>query len=305
MSRALYYLSKASLPILENTVDVVLSPEFYWAKGVNVPSSNKRQLKAMAPSIFAGALPKGEYRYLVYPVGKERWVVVAYDKKAILNELVKLGVATRKIAKVYLAQALYVKLKETVAKVGEEHLVSVLDGVVCQVRNPQDESTFVQIETLVDVKSMSEPIDLGSMQDKVMKPSSFYQLALLALTVLCVYGLSLWPNLAKTQRLARDKAALLDRGLPQTSFERASILTPLYQKEAERQKVEATLLLTQRLSTPYKKQLVSIAYDKKTLTLYFEPTLKNRSGLQKELADSGKRIDFEEKDGQTIVKVGS
>ncbi|MDR0761471.1 MAG: hypothetical protein LBF13_00325 [Campylobacteraceae bacterium] len=90
---------------LEETqmVNVILSPRFYWVRKETLPVKYIFQAKEYAPSLFEGIVPQGNYSYKAVKSG-DKFTLFAYDAKAILEELERLGIKSSQIEGVYFAQ---------------------------------------------------------------------------------------------------------------------------------------------------------------------------------------------------------
>lgn len=281
--RPLFYISKQSNTFMETSSDVVLSPEFYWVKGIELNQATKRQIKSMAASVFSGYLPKGEYRYEVWHIKDNRWVIAAYDKEAIIKELTKRGIHTKKIIKVYLAQSLHVLLEKSLVNVEEKSTLALVDGIVCYFEGETFSNAYPLTEALKKLE-LKRPVDFGSMQDEVIPRTTYYQLLVLGMTILSTFIISLWTSFQHIEHIKEEKKELLaNSGLPSTSFERDSILAPLKKKASLRQETYLVLQRLKRLSHFYRQELTGIRYEGKTLILTFRSVLPNPNALRQEL----------------------
>lgn len=103
--KPIYFVTKNFNVNLHEKSDIVLSPEFYWAKRVSLNVKFKHEVKKMAASIFSDLLPKGDFEYKVLKLGPKNYIIIAYDLEFIQKELVRLGVDMLYIDKIYTAQS--------------------------------------------------------------------------------------------------------------------------------------------------------------------------------------------------------
>jgi TM2 domain-containing membrane protein YozV len=91
--------------LLEETqmVNIILSPRFYWVRKEALPVKYIFQAKEYAPSLFEGIVKEGNYSYKAIKNG-DKFILFAYDAKAILEELERLGVKSSQIDNIYFAQ---------------------------------------------------------------------------------------------------------------------------------------------------------------------------------------------------------
>jgi len=89
---------------LTDSVNVMLTPQFYTLKREALPVKYAYQAKKIAPSLFEGLLEdKGEYEYLVIKE-EEGWAFIAYDIEKISTFLASKGIEKDKVAKLFFAQ---------------------------------------------------------------------------------------------------------------------------------------------------------------------------------------------------------
>ena len=116
-----------------NPVDnyIILSPSLYWIKKEKITVKSLKKAKRLAPAIFNGALPFGEYDYAAFNGADGEIVFVAYDKAAITEKLRsfdRLNLKARN-TKFFLAQTEFADLGHDTA-LGHEYALSCVDGVV-------------------------------------------------------------------------------------------------------------------------------------------------------------------------------
>lgn len=100
---AIIFISKTSSVILQEKSDIVLSPEFYWVVQKNLPIKYPWQAKKLAPSIFDGLLPEGDYQFKAIQDG-ELFYLFAYDNAYIMDHLKKIITNIEFIDNIYFVQ---------------------------------------------------------------------------------------------------------------------------------------------------------------------------------------------------------
>jgi len=130
---------------VDESVNIMLSPQFYTLKREALPVKYAYQAKKIAPSLFEGLLDnKGTYEYAVFKE-EEGWAFVAYDIEQITTFLASKGIAPEKIAKVYFAQEALPAFSAPVV-LNEKEALSVLDDTVVVVPkmalNPESTGTI-------------------------------------------------------------------------------------------------------------------------------------------------------------------
>lgn len=84
---------------------IILSPELYWVKRLNLPVKYLREVKKLLPSIFEDILPEGNYSYHVYKE-QNSYIAFAYEDEKILKLLEAKGYNTSLLQEVYFFQSL-------------------------------------------------------------------------------------------------------------------------------------------------------------------------------------------------------
>lgn len=119
---------KATVKLVEEKVNIILSPSLYWVKKLELPVKYLRDAKKLLPSIFEDALPNGKYNYSVYK--KDNYFFAfAYEDKVILDALTQKGIAPSNIASIHFAQSELDSAQGAIT-INEEQSLYVKDGIV-------------------------------------------------------------------------------------------------------------------------------------------------------------------------------
>lgn len=114
---------------LTDSVNIMLTPEFYTLKKERISVKYTYQAKRIAHSLFMGLLEEGrEYEYMVWKEGDE-WVFIAYDTQKIAEFLETKGFTFSQVAKVFFAQQ-SLALFEGALAVGENKVLVAIDAVM-------------------------------------------------------------------------------------------------------------------------------------------------------------------------------
>ena len=114
---------------LSDTVDIMLTPQFYSLKKEPLPLKYAFQAKKIAPSLFDGLLENTDkYDYMVYRE-EDTWVFIAYDLEAINHFLVSKGIQPEQVGKIFFAQQALSSFTAPVL-IGEKDALSAIDGSV-------------------------------------------------------------------------------------------------------------------------------------------------------------------------------
>jgi hypothetical protein len=114
---------------LAESVNIMLTPQFYTLKKEALPVKYAYQAKKIAPSLFEGLLEDGNsYEYVVFRE-EEQWVFIAYDINKIVSFLFSKGIESSKVGKIFFTQQVVDKFSAPV-RLGEKEALVVLDESV-------------------------------------------------------------------------------------------------------------------------------------------------------------------------------
>jgi hypothetical protein len=115
---------------LSETVNILLTPQFYSVKKEPLPIKYAFQAKKIAPSLFDGFLENAEnYEYYVYKEGED-WVFIAYDPATIHAFLESKGIKSEQVGKIFFAQQALASFSAPVLLGERDALVSINNSVV-------------------------------------------------------------------------------------------------------------------------------------------------------------------------------
>ena len=115
---------------LNETINIMLTPQFYTLKKEPLPIKYAFQAKNIAPSLFDGLLENTEnYDYMVYKEG-DSWVFIAYDLRAITIFLESKNIRVEKVGKIFFAQQALESFDAPVLLGAKDALVAIDNTVV-------------------------------------------------------------------------------------------------------------------------------------------------------------------------------
>ncbi len=115
---------------LSDSVNIMLTPQFYTLKKEKLPIKYLYQAKKIAPSLFDGLLEDVQkYDYLVYKE-ENGWIFIAYDPEAISDFLLSKGIKPEQVGKIFFAQQALASFTAPVLLGEKEALVSLDNTVV-------------------------------------------------------------------------------------------------------------------------------------------------------------------------------
>ena len=114
---------------LTDSVNVMLTPQFYTLKKEALPVKYLYQAKRIAPSLFDGFLEAwDDYEYLVFKE-EDSWVFIAYNTGQINSLLLSKGIKPEQVSKIFFAEQVRDSLTAPVL-LGDKEALVVLDNTV-------------------------------------------------------------------------------------------------------------------------------------------------------------------------------
>lgn len=296
----MFYVTKSNLSQLEELSDIVLSPHFYWIKTVDLDVTSKREVLKIAPSIFAGSTPaQRSYRYLAYSLGQNRWALVAYDLDFIQSMLKDVK---QFIKKVYFAQDLIDILKSRNIQVQDKYVASFED-VVLELNKPLFENSLKLDDLDFDTKGF-QAINIKSSDSIFIDTKSFTRLAILAALCIISVSIALFQDLQKKSELQSSYQNIIQTNqLPQTSFERESILSPLRVKDITYKNYKESMEKLQFLQAKYKQALQIVSYENSQISLEFQNLQTSQKEAEEMLRQYFKSIKVENSGKKTTIRL--
>ncbi len=201
--------------------NIILSPEFYWAKRVALNVHFSYEVKKMAPSLFDGALPSGDFRYVVFKITKNDYIVIAYDIPSIKEKLKQLGIDIELVDKIYIAQSEFGS-DDVSLRVNDTCGMTKLDGVLVYTC-----LSFIDSDTMVDDAIKNRKLTknyIYSKQTTSIEPKQLTLVVWIVFLLNSVFVLDI-AKLYKSdkQLLSQRENFIKDNTLPRTSFQLKSI----------------------------------------------------------------------------------
>ncbi len=274
--KPVYFVTKNFNKHIDEKCDIVLSPEFYWVKKVTLNLKFSFEVKKMAPSIFDGVLPNGQFEYKVYKLSPIEYIIIAYDIQKILRDLERLDIDTSLVDKIYTAQNEFLE-NDITLRVDENFGIVSEDGVILFMPE-KFLDTLLQVsvhDILKDKKLSSDYIYSRNFQRVHVshKDSS------LLLWLLVILVLLLCVNILKIQKdrgyISRQKESLIKSyGLPKTSFEIKSMESELSKIEIAQNRLKYAIVYLDKFQLKNGELFDSLKYRKNGIKLSIK--LKDR-----------------------------
>ena len=275
---------------------LILSPSLYWFKKESLAIS-PHQAKKIAPSVFEGTVPEGEYSYYVYKHDDEYWFF-AYQDKEIIQKLSTLGIKPAQIIKVYPAQVALKDISSPISIDGTT-LINENGTIVALPPNLPIQSHPLKEEEIFFAKN-SLPLKTYS---NAISEELLTQITIILLVAILAYTFEVYMQKKDIDTLLTKEQQIIQKyHIPQTSFQIKSILSSLHKIQKEQLSLRKKfdyLLRMPLLPTEY-LQRIEFAKQVKLEIMLSSP--KRASLLQKYLAKEFSIEDIRVVDKKMIVK---
>jgi len=251
---------------LDKSVNVILSPSFYWIRKVSLPVKSLREVKPLLESLFEETLPEGIYSYSAYKQ-EDDYYIFAYEDKKILDALHAKGIPSAKINAVYFAQSELVDLDEP-KKISEEELILTQDGVVILL--PAKFVSDAKELDVSDVKVSKNTLHLKQF-GHIVNEKSLYKIAVIFLVFIALVGSEYFITLHKAQKLQTQREKLFSLyGLKSTMFQNESLLRGYEGDYKTQSKLREDMAQILSFSLKSGHKIKAIEYKSKKLKLQFD-----------------------------------
>jgi len=240
---------------------LILSPAFYWftKERMQIPLS---QAKKIAPSMFEGITPPGEYSYYVEKIGEEYWFF-AYNDQEILDKLSTIGIKPSQISKVYPAQ-LALKDIHIPIKVGNKVLLNDNGTTILLPKSLVEAETKRLQELKLNLPKRSLPLKAYS--SFAISEDLIYKFAILVFIAILAYAVEIFIYKKDLAKVTATQEALMQKyHLPPTSIQIKNILASLEKIQKEQLKLREQLEYILRMPLSPTEFIESLQYGKKII----------------------------------------
>jgi len=238
---------------IDSKAILILSPSLYWfhKERLDIPLS---QAKKIAPSLFEGMVPQGEYSYYVQKVGDEYWFF-AYNDAEIIQKLSSLGIKPNQISKVYPAQLALQGIKHPV-DAGDKVLVDQEGTVIALPKSLAKEPIISAKDLKLSLPKRSLPLKAYS--TSMISEDLIYAFSIVVFLFILAYAVQIFMEKRDLAKLSQKERFIVQKyNLPPTSIQIKNIISSLkkIQKEqlALRDLLEAILRLPLQGGEYFKK----------------------------------------------------
>jgi len=256
--------------------NLILSPEFYWVKRVSLNVNFVYEVKKMAPSLFDGMLPNGEFKFLVFKVEKNSFIVIAYDIDSIKKTLITLGIDIDLVEKVYLAQSEFVG-SNLALRVSDTCGIVMLDGVVVYTCLDFID-TNISVDDAIKEKKLTNNYIYSYGQQKInIEPKHLTLLLWILFFLNLIFVLDIVKlNSNNNQLLLQKENFIQENSLPQTSFQLKSIQDELKLVDKTQIDLREDIHYLSKFKLEKKEYFKSIIFSNNTLKYKLETSKKEK-----------------------------
>ncbi|BCD68955.1 hypothetical protein [Nitratiruptor sp. YY09-18] len=293
----IFFLDKDTQGLsITNKAVLILSPAFYWfhKEKLNIPLLQARKI---APSIFEGMIPPGEYSYWVQKVGDEYWFF-AYNDQTILDKLSSLNIKPSQISKVYPAQMAFYALEEPLQI--KDRVVMQEDGTVIVLPKAffQGEATSLDA---ISLKLPKKSLPLKTYGSSWLSEDLIYKAAIILFLLIVAYAVQVFIFKQDVAKLYALKNKIVTTyHLPPTSFQIKNILSSLEKIQKEQLSIRKDIDYI--LRTPLKQNEYFTKLDL-TKNILFEIILADTKRAQelKGYFTKGLKVEDMQLDGKKFI----
>jgi hypothetical protein len=301
----IFYLTNNS-PVQEKGVyDVILSPEFYWVKKVELPVKKVSAAKKLAESIFEGSLPSGEFAYDVSKAGDE-FIIIAYDKDSISKTITQKFTKEAKVNSIYFAQNEFADLEDCCGIDRDSSLVN-LNGLIMQVPRVCTESKREIGSYLNNKKLSNKKITLSVLSSSTVESKELYLFTAGFFILLASFALD-WYNYKKATLALEDKRAeiISSNHLPRTSIQLNSIKKSLTKTFKSQKKIRDEVFAFNSINLKDGEYIDSINANTKESTIVIKVDSSAREAeIKSQISKKVSIKSSEFRDNFLIIKVAS
>ena len=234
------FVTKGDKFLRGDRYNIILSPQFYWVKKAKLPVKSISGAKKLAASIYEGSLPDGNYSYEVRKDGDE-FIIIAYDKSAILDELKRIFPAKNSIKDIYFAQDVLNHIKECTA-INDKAALSSVDSIIIQVPRACVDTQKSVAQYLDNIEPGRYKIKLSANSNELFNRKNVILFLLVSMLLGTSFLLEYINYKSGIKNLELKKAQIIkDNKLPSTMIQLRSIKKSLSKKFASQKSIRELL----------------------------------------------------------------
>ncbi len=235
----------------------------------------ERDALKLAPSLYEGFLPAGEFSYEARKEGED-FIVIAYDKKKISENLDEIFLHKKDIAEIYFAQDTLGTIQECIAVDGNAAL-SNMDGIIIQVPRACTNTQKTLNDVLDDAVVGKRKVKLSSFDNTLLSSRDIKIIALIVgmLLVAFVSEYIVYKK-ALNDLDTRRTQIISEHDLPRTSIQLKSIKKSLLKKFKTQKAMRELLFNLSKITLKKGEYIESIEENNKEMQVKIHVQSKQR-----------------------------
>jgi len=158
------FLDKNTKEFAAHSVNIILSPSFYWTKLQELPVLTVYGAKEYSNSIFEGLLPEGNWTYFVQKEDKNLYRFFAFDQDELLDFITSIGGDKQYVRSIYFAHNEFGDMLDD----EQTKFISISDDkCMTKVQNSVVLVPKVMVSDSVDIDDILHKIKLSSNDIKI------------------------------------------------------------------------------------------------------------------------------------------
>lgn len=286
--------------LVEEPVNIILSPSMYWVKRVTLPVKYLYEVKSLIPSLFEENLPEGKYSYSAYKDG-DSFLIFAYNDKEVLDLIAAKGIASANINNIYLAQSEFDTI-DTPIKINENSVLSLQNGVVVKLPSVlAPDALALDLDTHTFSK---ETIHLTRLNQIADKKSQMVFASILGFLIVMFTTEWLITSSKVSTILEKQNEVFNNHNLPSTFFQNEAIHAKLNTVFERQSRIRDILNLALTIKLKPQEQLEHISLEKSKIVIEIR-TASETTGAQSlsKLKKQFKRTTARFEDGIYIMEI--
>lgn len=104
MKNKLIFLTPNSHYDYTKSVDLILSPEYYWIRTFNIPLKKKKDVLSVVPTYFEDYIDIQGYKFYIKELSENNYLCFAYKEDTIFQAIENANLKSSQISNIYFAQ---------------------------------------------------------------------------------------------------------------------------------------------------------------------------------------------------------
>jgi len=285
---------------IEQNVNIILSPSFYWVKKISLPLKRARDVKKLLPSIFEEILPSGNYSYAVYKK-EDYFLAFAYEDRVILEFIAAKGISAAHISNICFAQTFFDET-DLPLRINKERTLVMQDGIVLMVPSSWH---IIAKEFYIDDRTFPKQTITLEKFNHIVDKKNIYQIGSLLIFITFLFGMELFMLQQNRDEILAAKDGLFAKyDLKPTMMQNESVVKRYNALHEQQMKFRSTIATIINLKLGQNEKIESINYEQRSIHVLFDGV---KESSFKHIAETLKaknieyKVDF--KDSMVILEV--